>query len=102
MQTAASDANQASSLNAIKQYVGSGKSQTCFVQDGVGLTDAVENQLCSMVFLVNGASGAYQISKEILVKRRVLIQGHPAILPEIDPANGGAERGFHVVVSDAD
>lgn len=49
------------------------------------------------MFLGNLEPGAYTLPDEIVVRRRVLVMGHPVAIPNIDASN--AVRGFHVVVS---
>lgn len=58
---------------------------------------------CPRVVLIGPAKpDTYVLPKPIVVRRRVLIMGHPLTLPVLDAAELAVERAIHVTVSPAD
>lgn len=79
--------------------MGRGEEGACYVRDAEELAASVEDASlgCETIVLTNLREGAYELTREIVISRSVLIRGNSAALPLLDA--GEIERAFRVTPS---
>ena len=77
------------SCGAVKLYL---VHRTPSLTHSLPLVPDPQNKACGIVYLVPGT--IYEVEEEIYVRRRVVIMGHPAMLPVIDGEE--SVRSWHV------